>query len=149
MKVVVASTNPAKVQAVTDAFARQFPGHDLLVEPLNVASGVSDQPIGDEETRRGAMNRAENASRLAPDADYWVGLEGGIEAVGDELMAYAWMVVRGPQQRLGSARTVTLPLPRAVKDLVDRGLELGEANDEVFGNTNSKRQKLVMKRTTL
>jgi len=37
-------------------------------------------------------------------------------------------------------RTVTLPLPPAVKALVDQGLELGDANDRVFSTVNSKQQ---------
>ena len=79
-------------------------------------------------------------SRTAPDADFWVGLEGGIETIDDQLMAFAWMAVLGPDQRIGEARTVTLPLPPAVKTLVDQGLELGDANDKVFSTVNSKHQ---------
>ena len=121
MKVVVASRNPAKIQAVQDAFRLQFPDTLLAIDAVDAESGVSDQPVGDEETRRGAINRAVNAAAAVPDADYWVGLEGGIETVDQELMAYAWMVIRGPHGRSGEARTVTLPLPQAVKSLVDDG----------------------------
>ena len=31
-----------------------------------------------------------------------------------------------------------MPLPPAVKELVDAGMELGEANDRVFSTVNSK-----------
>ena len=37
-------------------------------------------------------------------------------------------------------RTVTLPLPDAVRDLVRDGMELGDANDRVFATTNSKQK---------
>jgi inosine/xanthosine triphosphatase len=140
MKVVIASHNPAKIRAVNEAFALQFPGETIEYIPASVESGVGDQPFSDEETRHGARNRARHASEMHPGADYWVGLEGGIETIDDQLMAFAWMAVLGPDQRIGEARTVTLPLPPAVKTLVDQGLELGDANDKVFSTVNSKHQ---------
>jgi len=140
MKVVIASHNPAKIRAVNKAFALQFPGEEIEYTPISVDSGVADQPLSDEETRHGARNRVQNAHELHPDANFWVGLEGGIETIDDQLMAFAWMAVLGPDQRIGEARTVTLPLPPAVKALVDQGLELGDANDKVFSTVNSKHQ---------
>jgi len=69
-----------------------------------------------------------------------VGLEGGIETIDGQLTAFAWIAVLGPGRREGEARTVTLPLPPAVKTRVDRGMELGDANDEVFSTVNSKQR---------
>ena len=54
-------------------------------------------------------------------------------------MAFAWMAVRGADDRIGEARSATLPLPPAVKALVDSGMELGDANDAVFSTVDSKR----------
>jgi len=140
MDVVIASHNPAKIRAVKDAFALQFPGEKIDFLPVSVESGVSDQPLSDQETRFGARNRARYARKQQPGANYWVGLEGGIETIDEQLMAFAWMAVMGPAQRIGEARTVTLPLPPAVKALVDQGMELGDANDRVFSTVNSKHQ---------
>lgn len=138
MMVVVASRNPVKIEAAKQAFASQFPSSDIEISCVNVESGVSHQPYGDHETRKGARNRAEEAQRVYPLADFCVGLEGGIESIGDQLMAFAWMVVRGSNGKTGEARSATLPLPPAVKKLVEGGLELGEANDRVFSTANSK-----------
>lgn len=140
MKVVVASNSPAKVVAVKDAFAAQFPDEDVVIESVSAASGVADQPQGDDETRLGATNRSRHARFSIPDADFWVGIEGGIQTVDGQLMTYAWMVINGPHGRTGEARTVTLPLPPAVKELVDAGMELGDANDKVFATVNSKQK---------
>ena len=140
MKVVIASRNPAKIRAVKQAFSLQFPEEVIELIPVSVESGVSDQPLSDEETRHGARNRAQNAHERQASADYWVGLEGGIETIDEQLMAFAWMAVLGPGSQIGEARTVTLPLPPAVKALVDSGFELGDANDQVFSTFNSKQQ---------
>jgi inosine/xanthosine triphosphatase len=140
MKVIVASHNPAKIRAVNDAFTLQFSNETIELIPLSVESGVSEQPLSDKETRLGARNRAQNACKLQPEADFWVGLEGGIETIDGQLMAFAWMAVVGNGRKIGEARTVTLPLPPAVKTLMDQGLELGDANDQVFSTVNSKQQ---------
>lgn len=138
MKVVVASTNPVKRRAVEDAFSAQFPDQAIDYVAINVSSGVSDQPMSDVETRRGARMRATNAADAVPDADFWVGLEGGLDDIDDQLMAFAWMVVSDAHGVRGEARTVTLPLPPAVRALVESGMELGDANDRVFATLNSK-----------
>jgi hypothetical protein len=57
LRACVASTNPVKVGAVQKALVACFPDRAVEVEGRDVPSGVADQPMGDEETRRGAMNR--------------------------------------------------------------------------------------------
>ncbi len=138
LRVVVASGNPVKVAAAQAAFASVFPRARLEMLRASVASGVSDQPASDAETRRGARNRAVNARRARPEGDFWVGLEGGIEVIGERLMGFAWMAVTGRCGHLSEARSVTLPLPPGVRALVEEGLELGDANDRVFATANSK-----------
>ena len=117
---------------------RSFPLHEIRVVPLKVSSGVADQPMSDDETRRGARNRVSEARLKVPDADFWVGLEGGLDFFDEHLRAFAWMVVSAADNRSGEARSATLPLPPEVQALVQGGLELGEANDRVFSTINSK-----------
>lgn len=138
MKVVVASRNPVKIGATRKAFETLFPESSLEMIPVDVDSGAGDQPDSDKATRQGARTRALKSREAQTDADFWVGLEGGIEIIDSQLMAFAWMAVRGRVGDLSEARSATLPLPPAVKELVAGGLELGEANDRVFSTVNSK-----------
>ena len=142
--VVIASTNPVKVQAVRWGFERMFPGQPFDYQTLSVPSGVSDQPASSVEILQGAHNRAENAALRQPQADFWVGVEGGIEDEGEAMAAFAWIVVkgRGPGSAgcAGKGRTGTFYLPPAVARLVRQGKELGEADDIVFGRSNSKQE---------
>jgi len=140
LRVIVASHNPAKLVAVRDAFGASFPGATLDIVPVNADSGVSGQPKSDAETRCGAQNRARDVRSRHPDADYWVGLEGGVETVSGELLAFAWMAVLDADDRLGIARSTTLPLPPEVRIRVESGQELGDANDAVFGTVGSKQR---------
>ena len=111
INIVVASRNPVKIDAVRQAFSSQFPSVGLELIPVDIESGVSDQPDSDQETRRGSRNRVEEAWRAHPDADFWVGLEGGVVTIDDQFMAFAWMAIRGRNGKIGQARTGTLPLP--------------------------------------
>lgn len=137
LTVVVASKNPVKVSAAAEGLQRMFPNLHFTVKPISVPSGVSDQPMTDKETMQGALNRVNNAFEAHPDADYWVGLEGGVESLQGELAAFAWIVVR-TQSMVGKARSGAFFLPRAVRELVEQGIELGTADDMVFSRNNSK-----------
>ncbi len=139
MRVVVASQNPVKTGAAREAFAAVFPDDVIDVIGIEVDSGVGVQPDDDAKTRKGAQARVLNACKVEADADFWVGLEGGVDVVDGQLMAFAWMAVKGRHGCVSEARSATLPLPPAVKELVDAGLELGVANDRVFSTVNSKR----------
>jgi inosine/xanthosine triphosphatase len=134
---VVASTNPVKIQAAANGFQRLFPGSELDVIAVTVPSDVAHQPLSDEETLRGALNRSAHAQTAHPQADYWIGIEGGIQPIGLEMTAFAWIVVRS-REMIGKGRTGTFFLPPAVAELIQQGKELGEADDIVFGRTNSK-----------
>lgn len=138
-KVIIASKNPVKIEAVMQGFKKMFPGEKFGFEGISVPSGVKDQPLDNEETLRGAANRADNASAEVKDADYFIGIEGGIEPVGEEMEAFAWVVIRS-QERYGKSRTGTFFLPKEVVKLIKEGKELGEADDIVFRRNNSKQQ---------
>jgi inosine/xanthosine triphosphatase len=136
-KIVVASQNPIKVNAVQNGFERMFPREVFSVSTVIVPSGVCAQPLSDAETQTGALTRARNAAQIVKDADYWVGVEGGIEDVNGEMTAFAWIVVIS-EDLIGKGRTGTFFLPSRVSELIREGLELGEADDIVFKRLNSK-----------
>jgi inosine/xanthosine triphosphatase len=138
MKIVVASRNPVKIGAAKQAFETLYPDATLEMIAVDVDSGAGDQPDSDEATRNGARTRGANARQAQPDADFWVGMEGGVEIIDQQLMAFAWMSVLSRAGDISEARSATLPLPPAVKKLLTAGMELGEANDRVFSTVNSK-----------
>ncbi|GAL38019.1 inosine/xanthosine triphosphatase [Vibrio maritimus] len=88
-KVVIASLNPAKINAVKSAFESAFPNQSFEFEGVSVPSGVADQPMDNEETHRGAVNRVNNAKQSKQGGDYYVGIEAGL----DGGCTFAWMVI--------------------------------------------------------
>lgn len=105
---------------------------------------MKDQPDTSEEALRGAVNRIAHLRALIPDADYYVGLEGGVEHIKNKLFSFAWIVVEDKIGKRGEARTGTFMLPLAVAELIASGMELGHANDRVFGFTNSKQKNSAL-----
>jgi inosine/xanthosine triphosphatase len=135
--IIVASTNPVKIQAALAGFQAIFPDETFTVQGVSVPSGVSEQPMSDEETLAGALNRARAAREQMPDADFWAGIEGGCEEKHGDLWAFAWVAVLG-NDIIGKGRTAAFTLPHEIADLVRQGVELGIADDRVFGRSNSK-----------
>ena len=136
--VVVGSGNPVKLSAARAAFQRVFPDAGHRVEGVVVASGVPEQPRGVDETRRGARNRAGAAADRRPEADFWIGIEGGVLEQGRAMFAFARICVRSGD-REGESATGLFRVPGPVAELVRAGVELGAADDEVFGTRASKR----------
>jgi len=151
-KLVVASKNPVKIAAVQNGFAQMFPEEAVFeIDGVSVVSGVSDQPMSDAETLEGAWNRCHRAADAAPDADFWIGIEGGVEdkpphlyhrcgGKAGEMEAFAWVVVKSREGKIGKGRSSAFFLPAKVADLIRGGKELGEADDIVFKRANSKQE---------
>jgi inosine/xanthosine triphosphatase len=137
IKVIVGSKNPVKINCTLLAFQKVFPNDLIKVEGVSVPSGVADQPMSDRETHQGAVNRTQKAKEAHPSAQYWVGIEGGIEDGNTGMEAFAWVTILSDKQK-GQARTATFQLPPKIQELVRQGIELGEADDMVFDRKNSK-----------
>jgi len=142
--IAVGSKNPVKVQSALAGISESLPDSagSISAVGLNIPSGVSDQPMSDEETLTGATARARGAfeqykveNNVYP--SFSVGLEGGCCFVGDKMECFAWIVIYNGE-KFGESRTASFFLPAAIRDLVKGGLELGDADDKVFGSTNNK-----------
>ncbi|WP_049985783.1 inosine/xanthosine triphosphatase [Halobellus rufus] len=137
MQIAVGSGNPVKREAAARVFAESA----VAAEP--VPSGVSEQPVGHEETRRGARNRATAALRAGA-YDLGVGIEGGVATFGasgaaasedDDLFLVMWAAVTNGE-RWGVGAGPSLPLPEPITARVRDGEELGPVMDDVLGKSN-------------
>lgn len=164
VRVVVASTSEAKVAAVREAFAAAL-GGAAAVETVAVAvpSGVRAQPVGADETLRGACNRLRAAAARVPAADYYAAIEGGVapppacaalvpppRPAALSAIAFAAVAHReaGDASSRSSSESVlrvsvvpapAFPLPRALCERVGAGgEELGVACGHVFAGHDGK-----------
>jgi inosine/xanthosine triphosphatase len=139
-KIIVASQNPVKVKATLDGFRKMFPKEQFKIKGIKVDSEVKDQPLSDEETLLGAENRAHKAMKNYPKADYYIGIEGGVEQKGKEMYTFAWVAIVS-KKIMGRGKTASFLLPPKVVKLIKEGKELGAAMDRVFNKTNSKQKE--------
>lgn len=135
--VVVGSGNPVKLAAVRAVLASVNAA--VRVEALEVASGVADQPIGDDITQAGARQRAQAALAASPHAHFGVGLEGGVvRTAGGGLRTCAWCVVVDRAGGEGLGGSLSMPLPDRVAARIAQGEELGHAMDAEARTTGTK-----------
>jgi inosine/xanthosine triphosphatase len=132
LKVIVGSTNLVKVNAIKNVFA------NYQVEAIAVKSKVSQQPISDQETIRGALNRALGARRYG---DIGIGLEGGVQhsAYGMLLVNYGALV--DEKNKVYIAGGTRIVLPTHIAKEIYKGRELGDIMEEYTHKSNLKYQE--------
>lgn len=138
--IAVGSNNPVKIQAVCRAFEKIFSNTSWKVIGVDVKSGVSNQPMSDLESIKGATNRAKNALKKI-NADYGVGLEGGVEKIGDKWFDCGWIVIVDKKGQEGIGSSIRMHTPDKMINMVKKGKELGEAIDIIFKQKNAKQKQ--------
>ena len=145
IQIAVGSVRGPKVNAVKEAaalFAAQFgPETRCEVDGYAVESGVSHTPASREELMQGARQRAERLEeRLRRDgiaADYFVGVEGGLDLVVEggvrRVLLESWAYVCSRERgHFGCSASIELPLALAER-VLSQGVELAMAIDEFAG----------------
>lgn len=124
MKVVIGSENKDKIKILENALKEIY----LEVEVLGVKtdSQITNQPLDKETTKAGAINRARNAKKEKPDADFWFGLESGLQRYKDEyyLITFACLINQSAQEFIGVGKEIILP--KKVSEEVENGGWYGE-----------------------
>ena len=131
-KVAAGTRNPAKLKGIERAFRECF--GDAEVVGVAVDPGVPRQPVGLEETLRGALNRAARALEAAG-GDYGVGVEAGVFDLAGTRIEVQVAVVVDPSGGLGVGLSPAFPLPPRFAEALERGEagELEEVVDRFFG----------------
>lgn len=125
MIIKVGSMNPVKLGAIRAVMEVRFPQAEFV--PVGVESGVSVQPIGLEETLRGAKNRARAAFA---ECDLSVALESGLVPVPETATGYmnltACAIFDGSEMYLGLGPAFELPA-EVTRLVTQEGFELDPA----------------------
>jgi inosine/xanthosine triphosphatase len=144
--VAVGSLRRPKLDAVREAFAAVAPllhdGAQFEIVGVDVPSGVRHTPLSREEIMSGARQRAETLVRIAREKsepwNYFVGLEGGIDVIGERgarlafLENWAYVTDVSGRSAFGQSGAILLPEPLAIR-VVDDGVELAKAIDAFAG----------------
>lgn len=146
--VSIGTKNQAKITAVKDAFKVFFKKADLDFKGLQVDSEVGDQPIGIDNTTKGAIIRAKTALSLieTDSADqtefYGVGIEAGLIPIAQATTKYMDMQFTAiiNQNRLGLGVSSGFEYPASVINDVISGKagEIGDVMEKLSGIKNCK-----------
>ncbi|BDM63498.1 non-canonical purine NTP phosphatase [Shewanella sp. NFH-SH190041] len=137
INLLVGSQNPVKIQAARDAMAQYFPHAILICHGINAPSGVPAQPLTEEKTRQGALNRLDYCCAQQA-ADYYLTMEGGVDNFADGPATFAYIALADADGRRSVGRSANLPLPQQVFDDLLNGEELGAVMDRLFHTHNIK-----------
>ena len=145
--VAVASLRKPKLHATREAldvFGPRLDGEaEFEIVGVEVLSAVRHTPLTRAETMTGARFRASALAGIARDRSepwhYFVGLEGGLNTVeinGDRcVFLESWAFVADLSGRSGWGHSPGILLPDLlVEQVVDRGIELSEAIDNLAGS---------------
>lgn len=140
--VAVGSENPVKVDAVKRVMSRLIGA--VSVVSVGVDPGIPRQPIGVEQTLRGAINRAKGALSRA-DAELGVGIEAGLISVsatrtGYMDFQYCAIIDRDGWLTVGCGPGFEYP-PQVMKAVLEEGLEVGEAMSRITRIENLGRKQ--------
>ncbi|MCM8749288.1 inosine/xanthosine triphosphatase [Thermomicrobiaceae bacterium CFH 74404] len=136
VRLALGSMSPVKRAAVERIAPQLF--SEWQLETLEVPSGVPRQPWGDEETARGAWERARQAQKLTG-ADYGIGIESGVvEGPLGRVYAVSWAVVVDRRARLGVGGAERFPLPDVAVERLRAGEELGRLLEMLAGNEETR-----------
>lgn len=130
MIIAVGSTNPTKIDPVKEIFSKHF--NNVVVKGIAIDSGVDDQPMDDEEMYQGALNRARKALEMVNNAEYGVGIEGGLHKRSYGWFEHSLVVIINRKGKIGVGASGGLVLPETIMQKIHNGKTLEEAVDELF-----------------
>jgi inosine/xanthosine triphosphatase len=127
LKANVGSENRLKIDAAGNVLARFF--DEVVVKGVAVRSSVPEQPR-EEETRRGAMERA----RLAlEDGDLGIGLEAGVFDTEDGLYDIQYCAIIDRRGRYTIGQGSGFRYPPEIAEKVKEGVPVGTAFRQLYG----------------
>lgn len=141
MNVIIGSANQAKIRATKNVVLQYFP--EAKFSSVDIGSGVSSQPYGEEETRLGAINRAFKASSLNGTA-IGIGLEGGARLLDEKLYLCNWGALILPDGTRFTAAGAQIPLPENIAEEIKKGKELGPLIEKYYSGEGLRHKEGAM-----
>ncbi|CAM5201479.1 inosine/xanthosine triphosphatase OS=Ureibacillus acetophenoni OX=614649 GN=SAMN05877842_102552 PE=4 SV=1 [Ureibacillus acetophenoni] len=126
MLVSIGTKNRAKSAAITNILNNFFEQVEYI--QLDVPSNVSAQPLSDEETRQGAINRAINSLKQSG-AELNFGLEGGVRIIDGSMYCCNWGALALKDGTVITAAGALFLLPESIANEIRSGKELGPVMD--------------------
>ncbi|MFX1565330.1 MAG: inosine/xanthosine triphosphatase [Promethearchaeota archaeon] len=142
MHVVLGSQNPVKQEAVRQAFELYF--DEVSVISVGVNSGVQPFPMSESETLQGAINRAKSAHKEKPQANFAIGIEGGLTQFNNTYYIQAIAAVKKSEE-LSVARSVAIEVSQELVKKIDPTSDTSKHTvDKLLGRNDLFKNEGVM-----
>jgi len=146
MIIAIGTTSSPKVAGVQEAIAvcPYFDNNRENIEYIleKVPSDVADMPLSLEVTLEWARNRAMNLRKNWIEADFYVGIEGGVWSVLDKkvLGGTIFIIDKKGEEHFGISQVMEVP-PILEKMLYEEGKELWPAMEALKGSVHSRSEE--------
>lgn len=125
LKIAVGTTSEQKIGYLKEVLGEI--GINAEIIPTEVKSGVSDQPITEEETQTGSMNRAKAAFESVEEADFGIGLEVGYHKnKNEDFEMFCCTSIFGKGEAIASCFSTKFLLPDFHQQILKENKYLGE-----------------------
>ncbi len=126
--IALGTTSDQKIKYLEEVLAELEIEAELI--PIEVASGVTDQPKTTEETEQGSVNRAKGAFMKIPAADFAIGIEVGYHKnSNDEYEMFCWVTIIDKNGYQISSQSHKFLLPKYHQGLLNEDKYLGDHLD--------------------
>ena len=137
MNILIATSNPAKINGAINALKHYFKNFDIV--GVSVPSDVPEQPIN-EEVLQGARNRADNLICYAKQnkiyADLFLSTEGGLSNQLGSWCNFNIAVVKDNKGNESVGVSSGFPIPESYIENI-KGTSLGDFMDNLFNEDKS------------
>jgi inosine/xanthosine triphosphatase len=127
IKIAIGSTNPVKIQAVKNVLDASSE-----IIPCSVQSHVRPQPLSDEETLQGAINRAKNCLEQT-ESNLAIGLEAGVVLLQNQVYLCHWGAIVDRKQNVYFTNGPLILLPLEYRKALWEGKNLEDIMHQSTG----------------
>ena len=142
IKIVIWTTNPAKIKAIEEAVEKTiyFKEKEIEFVPLKVSSDVSDMPISLEENMAWARNRALNCKKEVK-ADFYIWMEGWTTMIWEKAYLFWVVYILDDNWKWHFWISNMMEVPEFFREKIyDEGLELWPVLSEVTSEENASKK---------
>jgi len=126
-KIAVGTASEQKMGYLKEVLDELKVKADLI--PIQVKSGVAEQPKTTEETELGSINRAKRAFEKNKKADFAIGIEVGYHKEKGGYEMFCWVVIIDKNGYQISSQSHKFLLPKYFQELLNKDIYIGDNLD--------------------
>jgi len=124
MIIALGSTSEDKKRILFETLRKEFKIKPKIIG-VEVDSEITDQPLDEKTTIKGATNRAKEALKKISQCDFSIGLEGGLSLIDSHYFLVCAAVILDRENKKYVGVSSKLCLPKAASERIKEGNQFG------------------------